>query len=93
MRRKLLAHLVLSFLALASSGTGRASEGKLPDRPTKLVSAACDLSEQETAPQGQSVCRYLCRNPDKTKVAVVFSSSGSSQCRTPIERTIKVVIK
>jgi hypothetical protein len=93
MLKRTITQITLSFLAVATSVPVLAAGGKLPERPTKLISTACDLHEQETAQQGQSVCRYLCRNPDKTKVALVFSSSGLSQCRTPIERTIKVVIK
>ena len=93
MLKKTVTQITLSFLAVAASVPALATGGKLPERPTKMISTACDLHEQEPAQQGQSVCRYLCRNPDKTKVALVFSSSGLSQCRTPIERTIKVVIK
>jgi len=94
MREKLRTiFFTLSFLALMTADCAHGSNGKLPDRPTKLISAACDLNEQEISTQGQSICRYLCRDPDKTKLAVVYSSSGSSQCRTPITRTLKVVIK
>ncbi len=65
----------------------------LPERPTKIIPARCDLKERETSAQGQFVCRYICNNPDKSKIALVYSNSGLSQCRTAIERTLKVVIK
>jgi hypothetical protein len=83
------------FVLLAGFGAlqAYAADTKLPERPTKMVTTACDINEQEITPKGQAVCRYLCRDRDKTKVAVVFSSSGTSQCRTPVERTIKVAIK
>ncbi len=89
-------YFVYLFLLLGASAIPVASfaaETKLSERPTKLINANCDLEERETSPQGQSVCHYVCSNPDKTKVAVVYSSSGLSQCRTAIERTLKVVIK
>ena len=70
-----------------------AAETKLPERPTKIIGASCDLKERETSPQGQFVCRYICNNADKSKIALVYSSSGLSQCRTAIERSIKVVVK
>jgi len=70
-----------------------AAETKMSKRPTKIIPASCDLKERETSPQGQFVCRYVCNNADKSKIALVYSSSGLSQCRSAIERTIKVVIK
>lgn len=83
----------LALAVTLVSITAWAADTKLANRPTKLISASCDINEQETSPTGLSVCHYLCKDPDKTKVSVVYSSSGSSQCRTPIERTLKVVIK
>jgi len=83
----------LLLLTAVSSSAVFASETKLPERPTKIVSASCDLKERETSAQGQFVCRYICNNADKSKIALVYSSSGLSQCRSAIERTMKVVIK
>ena len=82
-----------ALLAAITTASAYAAETKLPVRPTKIINTACDIDEQEITAKGQSVCRYLCRDPDKTKVAVVFSSLGTSQCRTPVARTIKVAIK
>jgi hypothetical protein len=82
-----------AVLAVVAAASAYAAESKLPVRPTKIITTWCDINEQEITAKGQSVCRYLCRDPDKTKVAVVFSSSGTSQCRTPVARTIKVAIK
>jgi hypothetical protein len=39
------------------------------------------------------VCQYVFRDPDHTKVAVVYSNSGSGQSRTPVKKTIKQTIK
>ncbi len=93
MIEKSLPRLALFAIATFAAAAAFPADTKLPDRPTKLINVSCDISEQELSPKGQAVCRYVCRDADKTKVALVFSSSGSSQCRSPIERTIKVVIK
>ena len=84
---------LLLLLTAISSPAVFAADTKLPERPTKIIAASCDLQERETSPQGQFVCRYVCNNTDKSKIALVYSSSGLSQCRTAIERTLKVVIK
>ena len=65
----------------------------MPVKPTRLLDTVCDVSASETSPKGQFVCQYVCRDPDHTKVAVVYSNSGSGQCRTPINKTIKQTIK
>jgi hypothetical protein len=65
----------------------------MPDKPFRLLDTVCDASESEISPKGQFVCLYVCRDPDHTKVAVVYSNSGSGQCRTPINKTIKQTIK
>lgn len=84
---------LLLLLAVIYSPAVFAAETKMPERPTKIIPARCDLKERETSAQGQFVCRYICNNPDKSKIALVYSNSGLSQCRTAIERTLKVVIK
>ena len=84
---------LLLLLTAISPAAVFASETKMSERPTKIISASCDLQERETSPQGQFVCRYVCNNTDKSKIALVYSSSGLSQCRTAIERTLKVAIK
>ena len=90
---KTLFRLILSATVALFGLNVSPAETKLPTRPTKLINTSCDINEQEIAAQGQAVCRYICRDTDKTKIAVVFSNSGMSQCRSPIDRTIKVVIK
>lgn len=61
----------------------------MPPKPFRIIDAVCDVAESEISAQGQFVCRYVCRDPDQTKVSVVYSTSGSGQCRTPINRKIK----
>ena len=65
----------------------------MPVKPFRLLDTVCDASESEISPKGQFVCQYVCRDPDHTKVAVVYSNSGSGQCRTPVNKTIKQTIK
>jgi hypothetical protein len=65
----------------------------VPVKPFRIIDTVCDIEESEISPKGQFVCRYVCRDSDHTKVAVVYSSAGSGQCRSPIPRTIKQTIK
>ena len=65
----------------------------MPPRPFRVIDTVCDVAVSEISAQGQFVCRYVCRDPDHTKVALVYSSSGTGQCRTPIDRKIKQYIK
>lgn len=82
------------LLAMAlSASTLAAPPVPMPVKPTRLIDTVCDVADSEISPKGQFVCQYVCRDPDNTKVAVVYSNSGSGQCRTPIKKTIKQTIK
>jgi hypothetical protein len=61
----------------------------MPARSFQMIDAVCDVDGTETGPKGQFICQYVCRNRDHTKLAIVYSNSGSGQCRSPINRTIK----
>ena len=82
----------LLAMALGSSALA-APPVPMPVKPFRLLDTVCDVSSSEVSPKGQFVCQYVCRDPDHTKVAVVYSNSGSGQCRTPINKTIKQTIK
>ncbi|MFM6991628.1 MAG: hypothetical protein ACKOWD_10105 [Rhodoferax sp.] len=80
-----LVALTTAALAIAATPT--------PPKPFRIIDTVCDVAESEISAQGQFVCQYVCRDPDHTKVAVVYSTSGNGQCRTPIARKIKQTIK
>ncbi|MDH4480670.1 MAG: hypothetical protein QE283_12410 [Rhodoferax sp.] len=82
------------LLALAVSTSALAAPpAPTPVKPFRLIDTLCDASDSEISPKGQFVCLYVCRDTDHTKVAVVYSNSGSGQCRTPVKKTIKQTIK
>lgn len=89
------------FLAtsLLIAGQTAAAEGAAPAatekgvRGHRLIQTTCDAVGSETAAKGQFVCQYVCRDTDRTKLAMVYSNSGSGQCRSPISRQIKQTIK
>jgi hypothetical protein len=82
------------LLALALSTSALAAPPvPMPVKPFRLIDTLCDASDSEISPTGQFVCQYVCRDTDHTKVAVVYSNSGSGQCRTPVKKTIKQTIK
>jgi hypothetical protein len=81
-------------LAVALSASALAAPPvPMPVKPFRLLDTVCDAAESEISPKGTFVCQYVCRDPDHTKVAVVYSNSGSGQCRTPVKKTIKQTIK
>ena len=60
-----------------------------PARHFQMIDVVCDVDSSETGPKGQFICQYVCRDRDRTKFAVVYSNSGSGQCRSPISQKIK----
>ena len=74
-------------------GAGALAATPMPVKPFRIIDTTCDVASKEISPTGQLVCQYVCRDRDHTKVAVVFSTSGSSQCRTPIDKKVKQTIK
>jgi hypothetical protein len=96
------ANTVLGLLVMAAATISAASTpppepkpkpAPMAPKPFRIIDTVCDVSESEISAQGQFVCQYVCRDPDHTKVAVVFSTSGNGKCRTPIDRKIKQTIK
>jgi hypothetical protein len=95
------AKTVLGLLVMAAGAISAASTpppepkpkpAPMPPRPFRIINSVCDLSENEISPGGQFVCRYVCRDRDKTKASVVYSTSGTGQCRTPVNLNIKQYI-
>jgi hypothetical protein len=74
-------------------GAGALAATPMPVKPFRIIDTICDVTSKEISPTGQFVCQYVCRDRDHTKVAVVFSTSGSGQCRTPIDKKVKQTIK
>jgi len=65
----------------------------MPVKAFRIIDTTCDVESKEISATGQFVCQYVCRDRDHTKVAVVFSSSGSGQCHTPIDKKVKQTIR
>jgi hypothetical protein len=80
------------FLSMAL-GAGALAATPMPVKPFRIIDTICDVTSKEISPTGQLVCQYVCRDRDHTKVTVVFSTSGSGQCRTPIDKKVKQTIK
>ncbi len=96
------AKTVLGLLVMAAGAISAASTpppepkpkpAPMPPKPFRIIDTVCDVADNEISAQGQFVCQYVCRDPDHTKVAVVYSNSGKGACRTPIDRKIKQYIK
>jgi len=79
---------VWSLFAVGQAAAG-APPAPSPARSFQMIDAVCDVDGNETGPKGQFVCQYVCRDRDRTKLAIVYSNSGSGQCRSPINRSIK----
>jgi hypothetical protein len=54
----------------------------------RAIQATCDAVGSEVASKGQFVCQYVCRDKYHTKLALVYSNSGSGRCRSPISAQI-----
>ncbi|MEI7514503.1 MAG: hypothetical protein WCK81_03855 [Betaproteobacteria bacterium] len=84
-----LAMAVLAVLAC----TAVLAEDTKPTKPFKIIDAECEATASESSATGLFVCQYTCNDTDHTKVSVVYNTSGSGQCRTPIKKKIKQYIK
>jgi len=73
----------------AGQAAAGAPPAQSPAKAFQMIDAVCDVDASETGPKGQFICQYVCRDRDHTKFAIVYSNSGSGQCRSPINRTIK----
>jgi hypothetical protein len=82
-----------AWLLTSALGASALAATPMPVKPFRIIDTTCDIAESETSAQGQFVCQYICRDPDHTKVAVVYSNAGSGQCRTPVNKKIKQTIK
>ena len=66
-----------------------APSAQSPAKHFQMIDVVCDVDSSETGPKGQFICQYVCRDRDRTKFAVVYSNSGSGQCRSPVSQKIK----
>ncbi len=82
-----------AWLVAMALGTSALAATPMPPKPFRIIDTTCDAASGEISAQGQFVCQYVCRDPDHTKVAVVFGNAGAAQCRTPIDKKIKQTIK
>jgi len=83
----------LAACAVCAKAEAGPPPAPMPARAFQVIDAVCDADSSETGPKGQFVCQYVCRDRDRTKLAVVYSNSGSGQCRSPISRKIKQYAK
>jgi hypothetical protein len=87
-RASVVAWTSWSLFAVSQASAG-APPVQSPARAFQMIDAVCDVDGTETGPKGQFICQYVCRDRDHTKLAIVYSNSGSGQCRSPISRKIK----
>ena len=92
-RRFLMCALAICCVFAAGLAVAAPPPAPMPARAFQVIDAVCDADSSETGPKGQFVCQYVCRDRDRTKLAVVYSNSGSGQCRSPISRKIKQYAK
>ncbi len=81
-------------LGFALVGTGWAADKDKAKKDYRVVSAKCNLDTRETSESGMGLtaCRYVCEDPDKTKVSRVFMSS-TAVCAKSVEEKIKQLIR
>lgn len=86
--------LASSLLLIAGEAAAEAAApaAEKSAKAYRLIQTTCDAVSSETAAKGQFVCQYVCRDTDHTKLAVVYSNSGSGQCRSPISSQIKQAV-
>lgn len=81
-------------LALALSGAALAADKDKAKKDYRIVSAKCNLDTRETSETGMGLtaCRYVCEDPDKTKISRVFMSS-TAVCAKTVEEKVKQLIR
>lgn len=81
-------------LALVLSGAALAADKDKAKKDYRIVSAKCNLDTRETSETGMGLtaCRYVCEDPDKTKISRVFMSS-TAVCAKTVEEKVKQLIR
>jgi hypothetical protein len=81
-------------LGFALAGTGWAADKDKAKKDYRIVSAKCNLDTRETSESGMGLtaCRYVCEDPDKTKVSRVFMSA-TAVCAKSVEEKVKQLIR
>jgi len=81
------------LLAIAVGGTAWAVDAK-GKKDYRVISAQCNLDGRDTSGSGMGLttCRYVCEDPDKTKVSRVFLSA-TAVCSKVIEEKVKQLIR
>ncbi len=82
-----------AWLLTLALGAGAMAATPMPVKPFRIIDTTCDIDSSEVSPKGQLVCLYVCRDPDHSKVVVVYGNAGAAHCRTPIDKKIKQTIK
>lgn len=81
-------------LGCALVGTAWAADKDKAKKDYRVVSAKCNLDTRETSESGMGLtaCRYVCEDPDKTKISRVFMSA-TAVCAKSVEEKVKQLIR
>ena len=81
-------------LVCALAGTAWAADKDKAKKDYRVVSAKCNLDTRETSESGMGLtaCRYVCEDPDKTKISRVFMSA-TAVCAKSVEEKVKQLIR
>ncbi len=80
--------LVITMVCIAWAADEKAK------KDYRVIGTTCNLDGRDTSPSGMGLttCRYVCEDPDKTKVSRVFLSA-TAVCSKVIEEKVKQLIR
>lgn len=86
--------LGLGVLGILLAGAVCAADKDKVKKDYRVISAKCNLDTRETSESGMGLtaCRYVCEDPDKTKVSRVFMSA-TAVCAKSVEEKVKQLIR
>ena len=63
-------------------------------KSTRVVDAVCDFDSSKIAAEnGNFVCQYQCRDPDRSKIYQVYYSASFKSCPSPLKAQIRQMIR
>ena len=85
---------LVGIVAVALAGSAWSADKDKAKKDYRVVSAKCNLDTRETSETGMGLtaCRYVCEDPDKTKVSRVFMSA-TAVCAKTVEEKVKQLIR
>jgi hypothetical protein len=80
-------------MAIVLVGTAWAADSK-GKKDFRVIGTTCNLDGRDTSSTGMGLttCRYVCEDPDKTKVTRVFLSA-TAVCVKVIQEQVKQLIR